>query len=121
MAKKKRVRLSKNQKTTLKHLKWFVENKIIWVGEQDFKDAVLDGHWAVFSIRENPYETYAKYWTFDCFDSLLITDSKSNAEAIVRWNAPTHALIVDLKYFDEISETRRAWKPNFNFPEDLDE
>jgi hypothetical protein len=117
MAKKKRIRLNQEQKLILKHLEWFIKNKIIWVGEQDLKDTVLDGHWAVFSIRGDPYKTYAEHWTFDCFDTLLMADSKRDAEIIVKWNMPTHALIVNIRWFNEAKEIRNAWKPEFNFSE----
>ena len=121
MSKKKRIRLNKEQKSILKNLEWFVANRINWVGEQDLKEAVLDGHWAVFSIREDPYKTYAKYWTFDCFDCLLMTDSQKGADAIVKWNSPTHALMVNMRYFNETREVRNSWMPRFCFPDNLDE
>ena len=84
------------------------------------KETCLDGHVAVFSISGDPYRNYAKYWTFDCFDSLLMIDSVEGAESIMKYNRDTHVLIVDLRLFMYLGEIKRYYKPRFEFPEGLE-
>ncbi|KKM85105.1 hypothetical protein LCGC14_1292340 [marine sediment metagenome] len=123
MGKQKKIKLNKEQKEILKNLKWYIKNKIIWMGPKDdryLKEICLDGHVAVFSISGDPYKNYAKYWTFDCFDSLLMIDSVEGAESIMKYNRDTHALIVDLRLFMYLGEIKRYYKPRFEFPEGLE-
>ena len=123
MGKQKKIKLNKEQKEILKNLKWYIKNKIIWMGPKDdryLKEICLDGHVAVFSISGDPYKNYAKYWTFDCFDSLLMTDSVDGAKAITKWNRDTHTLIIDLRLFMYLGEIKRYYKPRFEFPEGLE-
>ena len=81
----------------------------------------MDGHIAVFTIRDNPYKTYAEYWAFDCFDTVVMADSVNVAKAILKHNTPTYGLAVDLKLFRIISEVRNSWGPEFCFPDNLNE
>jgi len=123
VGKQKKIKLNKEQKEILKNLKWYIKNKIIWMGPKDdryLKEICLDGHVAVFSISGDPYKNYAKYWTFDCFDSLLMIDSVEGAESIMKYNRDTHALIVDLRLFMYLGEIKRYYKPRFEFPEGLE-
>lgn len=124
MGKQKKIKLDKEQKIIFKHLKWYINNRINWMGPKDdryLKEACLDGSVAVFSISGDPYKNYAKYWTFDCFDSLLMTDSSESAAAIMKWNRDTHSLAVDLRWFMYLGEIKRYYAPHFEFPENLDD
>lgn len=117
---KKKIKLNAEQKKILIHLEWFIENKIIWVGEQDLREAVADGGWfAVFSIRGEPHEIYAKHWTTECFNCLVMANDREGAMAILKWNPSSHVLAINLKWFALVEERRRPYSPESFLPEEL--
>lgn len=109
---KKKVKLNAEQKKILAQLELFVSTRIKWVGEQDLKETVLDDGWfAVFSIRGDPEKIKAKYGTTECYDSLMLVDTKDGAKAILDWNQSTHALAINLQWFSLIEERRKPYSP----------
>ena len=112
---KKKIKLNAEQKKILKHLEHYTKHFINWAGEQDLREAASDGHIAVFSRRGDcPYSD-------DYFDFVIMTDDVEGAYAILKWNTPTHGLIVDLKWFDVLKEVKNSWKPGNSLPDNLDE
>lgn len=116
---KKKIKLNAYQKKIFKHLEWFIANEIVWIGEQDLREAVLDGHIAVFSISGDPEVIYRVSPSSNCFDTLVMDEDRKGAEAIMRWNPSTHSMAVDLNWFYVMAEQRRPFSPDFRIPKDL--
>lgn len=120
MGKKQRIRHTPAQKIVYNHLLWYTQNKINWVGDGNLKEAALDGSYAVFSIRGDPYKLYAEHWDNEnIFDTLIMTETMENARAVVKWNYDTHARVVDLKWMQVMLEMKRMWRPMSCLPDEL--
>ena len=114
---KKKVKLNSNQKELLKNLEHYISNEINWVGEQDLRATVVDGHIAIISRRGDPCVGYAKYWTYDFYDTIMATDTLDSAMLILKYSMPTCAIAVDLRYLLLLKEVNNIWKPRFGFSE----
>lgn len=119
---KKKPKLSKEQKQFLKSMEGqfntlmeFVSKRIKWVGEEDFKDQMFDGSpdgsYAVFSIRREPELILKEHGTYDCFDTCAIFDDSSFADAYMKYNVPTHAILADLVTGHIVKEESRSYSP----------
>lgn len=113
----KEIALLENREKWYANIKEYVSSCINWRGKEvNLKDAVVDGPIAVFSLREDPLNTYVKHWTFDCYDMVICTDKLKDAQTIVKYNAPTRAKIVDLRYFITLGTYQRSWAPMSYMP-----
>lgn len=109
MGKKKKIKLSNRQKIRSKNLLWYAFNKTYWVGPIEsnyFDEAVLDGRYAVFTTNSE------SMW--DCFDSIICSDSINGARCIEDWNPSSICRTVDLDTLMMIRELRKPHVPRFN-------
>lgn len=112
---KKKIKLTPEQKQIFEALEWYTTNRIKWVGEKDLKEVAQDDGWfAVFSIRGDPEEIKRKHGTTECYDVAILADTKDGAKAIMDFNPDTHALAINLKHFSLIEERRKPWAPMEN-------
>jgi len=128
MGKKSRIRLTVEQKQWLENLEWYLENKVCWAGDEDLKELVQDGKYAVLMCGK-PIE-YAKdkaplegfncpRWDF--FDSLLCCDARHSAECIIKYSPGSLFRLVELDYLMELMEVRKLYSPNYrNFIEKME-
>jgi hypothetical protein len=109
MGKRKKIKLSDQQKIRLKNLQWYTFNKICWVGPVEnvyFNEVVLDGRYAVFTVNSES--------AWDCFDSVICSDSLNGARCIEDWNPSSICRTIDLDTLMTIRELRRPHIPHFN-------
>ncbi len=105
-------KLTDTQKKTLANLEWFIKNEIVWDGNKDLRDAVLDGHIAVFSIRGDERVLYRVAPSRNYFDTLVMTDTKENAKLIMKYNLTTKSIMVDMLRLYTMEEMCRSFVPD---------
>lgn len=76
-----------------------IRNSGIYTGDQNMKDIVKDGRYAVLSVR-NPV-----------FDNITCANNEEQARAIVRYNYNSFARIIDLDNGEVVSECVKHWIP----------
>ena len=101
---KKKIKLNSTQKRHLERIKKLQKDGV-YVGEQDLKDMVLDGKYAVLSIR-NPV-----------FDTIICADDEETARAIMKYNRSSFTRIVNLDTNDMVNESNKSWIPRLSIEE----
>jgi hypothetical protein len=107
MVKKKKIKLTKEQKVWHKNLVWYLENKLNWVGDQNLKEAVQDGKYAIISESQEPL-----WW--DCFDGITCTDSMESVRCILKWTPCISARVVELDHLDIMVEVYESRGPDWS-------
>lgn len=98
MSKKKKTKLSSDQKRRLNCLKSLQDDGSL-VTDQDLKDLVQDGEYAVLSIRA------------PIFATVICTDSEESARIIADKNYSSFTRIVDMRKGETVVEINRPWIP----------
>lgn len=112
---RKRIKLTPEQKKWHKHLEWYLEKKVNWIGDQDLKDVVLDGKYAVLMLCSIPEMN-------GCYDRIVCADTVEGAESVMEYNTSPVVRLVELDFLMELKEIREMSKPNFkNYVEMLDD
>lgn len=125
----KGLKLTNEEKEVFENIKWFIKNKIEWLGP--VKDRELDpmlkdliksnGTYAVFSINDPDVYDEAKNLIHmtdrnrdeNRFDSLIVVESVDEAKNLIKWNPSTHTLVIDAKWMDFVYEVREPYGPHF--------
>jgi len=108
MGKKRKIKLTEEQKEWLSNIQWYIQNKICWTGEANldyFKELVQDGKYAVFSMGGEPM--------WDHFDSVICTNTVESARTIERWNPSALCRTVHLGTLWTQREVRKMHAPHF--------
>ncbi|MHA2280176.1 MAG: hypothetical protein ACXAC5_04800 [Promethearchaeota archaeon] len=107
MGKKKKIKLTKEQKVWLENLQWYLKNKVNWVGDQDLRDCVIDGKYAILSVSHEPM-----WW--DCFDGIMCTDSMDSVKCIIEWSPCCEVRVVELEHLDIMLEVYHSRGPDWS-------
>ena len=111
----KRIRLTPEQKRWHKHLEWYLEKKVNWIGTQELKDVVLDGKYAVLMLCSVPEMS-------GCWDVVVCTDTVEIAECVMKYSTSHCVRLVDLDFLMELKEIKKMHSPDFkNYVEMLNE
>lgn len=99
----KKIRLNKVQKLRHENLVWYLKNKCLFVGTQNLKEAVLDGKYAVLSVRGEHSEN-----VFEC----VICCDKEDIDSQVKYNCSTRTRVLNLDSLMEVMEVTKSWAPD---------
>lgn len=99
MSKKKKLKLTTQQKERLKRLEKYLEQNECWAGNADLKDLIQDGKYAVLGVRS------------PVFNTCIICDSEEDAHAICDFNPDTHSRVIDTDTGEELWEEEKGWLP----------
>jgi hypothetical protein len=105
MAKKLKIKLTKEQKVWHENLEWYLKNKVSWKSEQNTKDAVLDGKYAVlFASGKDDY-----------FSSMICIDCKEGIDVLLAYcPSYTTAHAIELDHMDLVVEVRKSVGPDWS-------
>jgi len=103
---KKKIKLNEEQKRWHQNLLEYIQKGGVRLDtEQNLKECILDGPFAILSVRGD--------FDWDCryFDCIVCTDTFEEAKVVVKWSCSTASHVIDLREPKTMYEERRRWQP----------
>jgi len=99
---KKKIKLTQEQKVWHENLEWYLKNKVVWSGDQNLKEAVLDGKYAVLYGEEL------------CYNAIVCVNTKEDVELQLKWNPFIVAHVIELDHLDLVKEVVKSRGPDWS-------